>query len=235
MKYNRLIVGILVAGFFWAPVTPLTKSSTDIGSTFAEEQLSANSDPAKLKAKLAEIDKRINESPSAKLYGARANVLVFQEKFPQALNSINEAIRLGPLNGKFYAYRGLIYSALGNTDETIKNIEKAKSLNYTDPDYLGILALAQTDKRMYDEASKNAEAALKEEHDNDLALHARGRVNVFKKNFLGAIQDFTQVIKSNAKLPGVYSERAYAWEMLGNKQKAAFDKNYAQKLRQHKQ
>lgn len=235
MKYNRLIVGILVAGLLTVPVTPLSKNSTDIGSAFAEEQLSANSDPAKLKAKLAEIDKRISETPSAKAYGAKANVLVFQEKFPQALSSINEAIRLGPLNGKFYAYRGLIFSALGNTDETIKNIEKAKSLNYTDPDYLGILALAQTDKKKYDDALKNAEAALKADQTNFLALHARGRVKVFKKNFSGAIQDFSLIIKSNGNLPGVYSERAYAWEMIGNKEKAEFDRNHARKLKQLKQ
>ena len=231
MKNNRLILGILVAGLFFSPIASFLGKSSDIGSVHAEEQLSADSPPAKLKAKLAEIDKRINETPSAKLYAAKANVLVFMGDHTKALKEINEAIKLSPHTGKYYAYRGLIYSNFGNTNETIKNIEKAKSLNYSDPDYLGILALAQTDKEEYPKALRNAEAALNEDKTNFPALYARGRVRISQKNFTSALKDFTLAIQSQPKLPELYKERALAWEKLGNKKNAEADRFQAEKFR----
>ncbi len=231
MKNNRLIVGTVVAGLFFFPVANPVKSSTDIGSVYAEEKLSASSPPAKLKAKLAEIDNALQSTPSAKAYAAKANVLVFMEDFSNALENINKAIKMSPLSGKYYAYRGLIYSAQGNSNETIKNIEKAKSLNFSDPDYLGILALAQTDKKEFGKALKNAEAAIREDRNNLAALHARARVQISKKNYSAAIQDFTLALRSNANLPEIYKERASAWEMIGNRTKAESDRSMAKKLK----
>lgn len=231
MKYNQLIVGILVAGFFWAPVTPLTKSSTDIGSTFAEEQLSANSDPAKLKAKLAEIDKRINESPSAKLYAAKANVLVFLNLYSKALESINKAIQSSPNTGKYYGYRGLIYSALGDVGNTIKDLEMAKSLGCSDSDYLGLLALAQVEKHDFKNALINAESSLKLNPKDCSALHARGLIYKEQKNYPKALEDFNKAIKQNNRLAEVYKDRALIWEKLGREKNAQSDRLTAQNLK----
>lgn len=231
MKYNRLIVGILVAGFFWAPVTPLTKSSTDIGSTFAEEQLSANSDPAKLKAKLAEIDKRINESPSAKLYAAKANVLAFLNDEKNAIAAISKAIILSPHNGNYYAYRGLLHGCLGNADDTIRDIEKAKSYGVSDPDYLGMLALAQAGKLDNKKALENAEKALKQDPKNFSALHALGRIHTNLKKYQKAVNDFTLAIEQKNHIPEIYLERSAAWAKLGNKVNSDADKRLAEKLK----
>lgn len=231
MKDNRLIIGILVTGLFFSPVGSLFGTSTDIGSLHAEEQLSADSPPAKLKAKLAEIDKRINEAPSAKLYAAKANVLAFLNDYQRALQAINKAINLSPNTGKYYAYRGLILSILGDTNKTIEDIEKAKSLGYVDSDYLGVLALAQTDKNDYSNALLNAEAALKEDRNNFSALYARGKVRIFQKKFSNALNDLNLAIQSEKRYPGVFEERAFVWEKLGNKKNASADKASAEKLK----
>ncbi|MDX2108227.1 MAG: hypothetical protein SFY67_17660 [Candidatus Melainabacteria bacterium] len=231
MKYNRLIVGILVAGLFAAPVSPLYKNSTDIGSAFAEEQLSANSDPAKLKAKLAEIDKRISETPSAKLYGAKANVLAFLNLNSEALLAIDKAIELKPTDGKYYAYKGLLYSSKGDADKTITNIEKGKSLGYTDPEYLGILALAQTEVHDFKKALVNANAAIEMDKSCYPAWYARGRVKNYRKDFKNALPDLTQAIKLAQELSGPYTERAITWDGLGNKKNAIADREKASKLK----
>lgn len=236
MKYNRLIVGVLIAGIFYAPVTPLLKNPTDIGSAYAEEKLSANSDPAKLKAKLAEIEKRINESPSAKLYAAKANVLVFLNLYSSALVSINKSIQLSPKTGKYYGYRGLIHSALGDVEDTISDLEKAKSLGCSDSDYLGLLALAQAEKRDFKNALKNAESSLELDPKDCSALHARGLVFKEQKNYQKALQDFNSAIEQNNRLAEVYKDRAFIWEKLGNKKNAQADRLSAQNLKstQHK-
>ncbi len=231
MKDNRLIVGILVAGLFFSPVASFLGKSSDIGSVHAEEQLSADSPPSKLKAKLAEIDKAIDTSPSAKAYGAKANVLVFMGEKSKALTAINKAIQLSPNTGKYYAYRGLIKSTVGDLDGTIKDIEKAKSISYLDSDYLGLLALAQADKADFKNALKNAEAALREENDNYSALYARGKVRTSQKNYQKALSDFGKAITKNGKLPEIYLERAAVWEKLGNKKNALSDRAIAQKLK----
>ncbi len=231
MKDNRLIVGILVAGLFFSPVTSFSGTPTDIGSIRAEEQLSADSPPAKLKAKLAEIDKAIDTSPSAKAYAAKANVLAFRGEMAKALSAINKAIQLSPNTGKYYAYRGLILSMLGHTNKTISDIEKAKSLGYVDSDYLGVLALAQTDKKDYPNALLNAEASLKEDKNNFSALYARGKVRISQKKFSHALKDLTLAIQSEKRYPGVYEERAFVWEKLGNKKNASADRATAEKLK----
>ena len=231
MKNNRLIVGTVVAGLFFFPVANPVKSSTDIGSVYAEEKLSASSPPAKLKAKLAEIDKRIDETPSAKLYAAKANVLVFLRSYSKALISINKSIQLSPNTGKYYGYRGLIYSALGDVENTINDLEKAKSLGCSDSDYLGLLALAQGEKRDFKNALKNAETALKLDPNDCSALHARGLVYKERKDFQKALKDFNSAIENNKQLAEVYRDRAVVWERLGNKKNAQSDRLAAENLK----
>ena len=231
MKNNRLIVGTLVAGLFFFPVASSFKSSTDIGSVYAEEKLSASSPPAKLKAKLAEIDKKIDETPSAKLYAAKANVLAFLDENEKAIAAINKAIQLSPHEGKYHAYRGLLYASSGNKEETIKSIEKAKSYGITDPDYIGILALAQAGKADSKNALRNAEEALKLDPKNFSALYARGRVRAHLMQHRKAIDDFSLAIKQKDHLPEIYMERAAEWAKLGKKEKAEADSSLAKNLK----
>lgn len=231
MKDNRLIIGILVTGLFFSPITSLFGTSTDIGSLHAEEQLSADSPPAKLKAKLAEIDKRINESPSAKLYAAKANVLAFQDDYKSALQAINKAISLSPHNGEYHAYKGLLYATIGNADETIKSIEKAKSYGITDPDYFGTLALAQAGKQDNKNALKNIELALKIDPKNFSALHARARVRTNLKEYQRAVSDFTLAIRQKDYLPEIYRERSLVLAKLGRKKEAEADISFAKELK----
>lgn len=231
MKEKRLIVGILVTGLFFSPVTSFSGNLTNFGSLHAEEQLSGHSDPAKLKAKLVEIDERIRETPSAKLYAAKANVLVFMHKPAKALVAMDKSIQLAPNTGKYYAYRGLIHSALGDVNKTIKDIERAKSMGCSDSDYLGLLALAQSENQDFENALKNAELALIADPKDYSALHARGRVRKHQKDYKKALDDFTLALKQNGNLPELYKDRALVWEKLGNKKNALSDRTSAQKLR----
>jgi len=232
MKDSRLLVGLLAAGLFFLPVMTFSQSATDIGSLRAEEQLSGKSDPAKLRAKLAEIDARIKKEPtSAKLYAAKANVLVFLKDDTKALSAINKAIELSPNTGKYYAYKGLIYSTQGDAPETIKCIEKAKILGVSDPAYLGVLALAQAGTQDNKNAIKNAEAALKLDPTTFSAFYARGRVHANRKEYTKALNDFNLAIKQKDYLPEIFIERAAIWSKLGNKMNAESDKAYAEKLK----
>lgn len=231
MKNNPFLVSVLVVEFFISPITIFLNFPNYVGSAFAEESLSAESAPSKLKAKLSEINKRIKESPSAKLYAAKANVLAFLNEDKNAMQAINKAIELSPHEVKYHAYKGLLYASIGDADETIKSIEKAKSYGVPNPTYLGILALAQAGKFDNKNALQNAELALRVDPKNFSALHALGRIHTNQKKYHQAVKDFTLAIQQKNQIPEIYLERSAAWAKLGNKINSDADKRIAEKLK----
>ena len=60
----------------------------------------------------------------------RAYLCMRANQFQQALNDLNEAIKLNPESGICYYYRGLCYVQTGNTAQGQQDMQKAKALGY---------------------------------------------------------------------------------------------------------
>lgn len=73
----------------------------------------------------------------------------------EALDAINNAIRLDPERASNYLIRGRIYKELGQKEEALKNLRKAVVLDPVDsPDFYMYLAMALIENGQYQEAVK---------------------------------------------------------------------------------
>ncbi|MBX9667348.1 MAG: tetratricopeptide repeat protein [Candidatus Obscuribacterales bacterium] len=74
--------------------------------------------------------KKLSNSQRAQYLYVQANVFHTTDRFPQALESMSEAIKLNPGVADYYSFRGYTLSARGRFDEALRDFLKAKELGF---------------------------------------------------------------------------------------------------------
>ncbi|MBN1589330.1 MAG: tetratricopeptide repeat protein [Pirellulales bacterium] len=72
------------------------------------------------------------EPTFAEAYNARAVVTALDGQFTEAIQDVDEAIRLKPSSGRFYRTRGLIYREMGDEAQATENLAKSDELTQKD-------------------------------------------------------------------------------------------------------
>lgn len=97
---------------------------------------------------------------TGELYSAYAEAYLIQDKLPEALNQINEGLKIDPNNAELNYLKGEVYSKQGETNKAIEAYKKSVELDSATPLYTISLAdeLLKTDKK--DDATFYYESAI---------------------------------------------------------------------------
>lgn len=122
--------------------------------------------------------------------------LLPQPRYKDALNALNQVVRLDIQNADAYFYKGLIYKELGDTAKAISNFQ---TCTQTDPDYynafmqLGILFSARRDPL----AIQYFDAAIAINDTSSEASYARAKFLQDNGNLRDAIDNYRDIISRN--------------------------------------
>lgn len=231
MRINRLIMGAWIGlAIFSCSTIDGSKNITDIGCVFAAEKLSAKSDPAKLKAKLAEINVRIKEEPSAALYAYKANLLDYLKDTKGSIEAISHAIKLNPKESRYFYYRSLQYRLHSMPDKALADLEKAYNLGDHSADIFKDRALIKITIDDNAGAMEDAKTALKYDSNSSGTWYAKGCAERSLGKLEESIRSLSKSIQLNPNLYETYVERAFARKEFGLIKEANQDFSKARKL-----
>lgn len=231
MRINRLIMGAWIGlAIFSCSTIDGSKNITDIGCVFAAEKLSAKSDPAKLKAKLAEINVRIKEEPSAALYAYKANLLDYLKDTKGAVESISSAIKLNPKESRYFYYRSVIYRRMYKNAEALTDLDKTIELGDKSTDLYIDRALIKAALNDNEGAVADAKIALKFHPNSSGAWYAKGCGERSLGKSGDSIRSLTRSIQLNPDSAGAFVERALAYKESGLIKESNLDFKKARKL-----
>ncbi len=231
MRINRLIIGFLTAVAFWSfPSTISSQNTTDNGSVLAAEKLSAKSDPAKLRARLTEINVQIKEEPSAKLYAAKANLLEWLKDTKGALESITQSIELAPSESKYFYYRSVIYRRLFLNKKALDDLNKTYALGDHGVDILIDKALVKACINDNAGALKDSIEAIKRGANTSGVWFAKGCAERSLGKLDDSVVSLTKSILLAPRSAEGYVERALTYKQLGRIKESALDFKKAREL-----
>lgn len=125
-------------------------------------------------------------------------------QYQEALNSFEAAEELGENEKLIYRGRGIAYMGLTEYKKAVENL--LQSLSYSDGwvedvdyDINLYLAAAYTKDGKFTEAEKIYDAIIMMRSSDDDSLLLRGNVRLRQGNYIGAKEDFDQVIKLDSK------------------------------------
>lgn len=185
------------------------------GYVSAAEKLSAKSEPAKLKARLAEINAQIKEAPTAKLYAYKANLLEFLKDNNGAVEAISSAIKLNPRESRYFYYRSVIYRRMFLNEKALKDLEVTMNLGDKSKDLFIDRALVKAAINDNIGALADAKIALKYFPDSSGAWYAKGCAERSLGKPDDSIKSLSKSIYLNAKSHEAFVERALAYKQNG--------------------
>lgn len=207
-----------------------SKNITDIGCVFAAEKLSAKSDPAKLKAKLAEINVRIKEEPSAALYAYKANLLDYLKDTKGSIEAITHAIKLNPKESRYFYYRSLQYRLLSLNPKALADLDRAYVLGDHSADIFKDRALIKITIDDNAGALEDAKTALKYDSNSSGTWYAKGCAERSLGKLGESIISLSKSIQLDPKSHSAYVERALAEKEAGKVNDANQDFKKAKQL-----
>ncbi len=142
-------------------------------------------------------------------YEERIRILLAQKKFTKALEDYSTLMELDPANMRYLAKRIQVYEELGKPDLAQKDRELIRA---KDPGFYknwllhqGAIELSIGD---WDKAQKDFDEAIAMDPNGPALYEQRGRLDVFKKDFILALADLDKAVELNSKDPSVYNFRA---------------------------
>ncbi len=165
---------------------------------------------------------------------------VEEERWDDAISSLDEAILLKPDDAQCYNLRGLAFGGLGNLDSAMRDFKEARSLAPDDPSVCNNLGTCYLRMGQIDNAVKHYKMALKID-----ARDVQARTNVgiaySKKAALASantrdryarlsLTAFDEVIAEDPSFPVAYRERGLLYTFQGRYQDAISDLTQAIEL-----
>jgi Tfp pilus assembly protein PilF len=149
-------------------------------------------------------------------------VYYYRERYDEAIQYFEKAIRLKPDFAPAINGLGNAYSAKGDWDQAIAAYRKiVEDVFYGTPHFaLSNMALAYYQKKDYAQAEKYFLEALKMSPDFVNALGGLGTTYIAMGRYEQAVQRLERAIRKEPKLPQLHFELAKAYKGLGDQRKA---------------
>lgn len=183
-----------------------------------------------LPQQVTDVTQQIQTDPSAENYSRRAEELRRLGMRKEALDDINQALTMEPVNVATNVLRGRVYFEDGMFPEAVANLGQAIKI---DPKFAGsyeLRARAYLRMKEYSKALDDANTVLQDDPTNANGLLLRGAAYNGLRKYSNAIDDLTAALKLNSKLDKAYYWRAEAYQNSGDYQKSVDDYVQAVKL-----
>ncbi len=154
-----------------------------------------------------------------------AKLFIRQGKYPNAIEMLNQAIQIYPLDPYPYNRKGYIYLLQTEYYKSIECYEKAIDMGMRTPDIYSNIALAEYYIGRYEEALRDAEYAIKLYPSDVSACNTKGLVLSKIGDDKLAIEAFTIAINYGYKDAKIYRNRGKSYLHVGLLKEALDDLN----------
>jgi tetratricopeptide (TPR) repeat protein len=137
-----------------------------------------------------------------------------QGKSAEALQDLNEAIRLNPYTAPWFSSRGMVYEQLQDYDQAIRDYSDAVRLDPNDVRNYNNRGFAHKAKKAYDQAIGDHSMAIRLDPSLSDAYFGRGNAYKAKRQYDQAISDYGQAIRVDPQWPDPYFNRALAHQAV---------------------
>lgn len=162
----------------------------------------------------------------------KARKEIFEEKNEQAIERLNQVIKLKSDYFQAYFYRGIAKFGLSDYIGAIKDFTEVIRLNPFLPDAYHYRGVARNYLNDYNDALNDYDKAAQMDINNPGIFLSRGLTRISIKNYSAAIEDFNKVISLNSSIVDVYIYRAVAKAGLKEYDAAIKDCNMAISMNQ---
>lgn len=174
---------------------------------------------------LSDYTKAIELNPKdADAYNNRGHVYYIQQKYELAMAEYNKAIAVDPAFANSYVYRGNTYTRTKQPDLAITDHTKAIQLNPKYFDAYMERGHIYYNNKMYDQALKDYSKAVEIAPKDANAYLYLAFVHHDKQQFSQALTNYNRAIELDDKNMYAYSNRAEAYDAIGNTKQANLDR-----------
>lgn len=202
-----------------APAVEKNKAAAEAGRNLGEAYLAGGN----LMAALRELKKAEAYDPEDHITQFDIGLVYFyRERYDQAIQYFEKAIRLKPDYAPAVNSLGNAYLEKGEWDNAIEAYRKiVEDVFYGTPHFaVSNMALAYYQKKEYPQAEKYFLEALKLKPDFTNALGGLGMTYIAMGRHADAVQKLERAVRGNPKLPQLHYELGRAYRGLGDRQKA---------------
>ena len=150
------------------------------------------------------------------------------EDYQGAISDFDNALKLDNKLGKAYYYRGLANAKSGNLPEAAKNFNESAMNGYKAHESFFNAGLAYMQLKKSRDAKQALENCIKANNNGPKTTDARinlGAIQLMNSNFEGAINTYTELLKSDSKNTDALFNRAYAYGSIKSYSNAIEDLN----------
>ena len=119
-------------------------------------------------------------------------------EFDQALQSLNKAIELDPIEAIYHFFRGQINRDLERYQDALKDVTKAIKLDLYNADHHYLRGQINRDLEKYEDALNDVTKAIELDADNAVYHYLRGQINRGLEKYEDALNDVTKAIELDA-------------------------------------
>ena len=192
-------------------------------------------DNSKFEECMQGCNKIIGLSPTyAHAYELRGNTYARQDKAKNALDDLNQAVKLSPQNNVLNYELACVQMSLEKYKDAVPNFNKMKTAV---PDYLWVnynLAKCYNELKITDSAQFYVNLHIKQYPNDDEGYDLKGNIIASLSNFAGAIELYNKAIKIDAARPDFYEDRGDALYYSDKYKDAITDFEKALSLNKHR-
>lgn len=192
------------------------------------KQLSADSDPADLRAYIERVNRM--ERPTAEQLFAQAKVLMWLKEYNRAQAAANRVIRLSPKDGKAYAFRGTLSRLLRKNSAALDDMNRAEQLGYREPQLYEERMLAKLALKDFKGANADAEQCLLHEPNQSEAFFVKGAAACELGRKEEGVKYLTKSIELNPSDADAFYIRGIEFRKMGRMKEAEADLAKAKSL-----
>ncbi len=150
--------------------------------------------------------------------------------YSKAINKLNKAIDLDPLDDSSFAELGYCRQLLKEYDEAINNYNKAIQLNNNDESFYNNRGCCFEELGRLAEAINDYTSAIEINPEESILFLNRADARIKTGDYIRAILDYSKYLSTHQTCADAYVKRGKAYVMMANMQKAKDDLQVAAKL-----
>jgi tetratricopeptide (TPR) repeat protein len=177
-----------------------------------------------------EIRKPSPESKKGYPFILAATRFKFTGDYDQAIEQIDQAIKLDPANPRFYSERGIVRGANHQFREAVEDLDRAISLDPGSSVAFLERGVLYASMGEFGHTIEDYDEAIKLFPANARGYLLRGIVYLDKREYDRAIEDFDQSIKLDPLCPSGFNARGFAYDLKGQRDRAMADYDRAIEL-----
>jgi len=177
---------------------------------------------------LADFEASIRLNPNdANILFTRAGVLCRKREYEKAMPDLDAVLRINPRKVDAFIYRSNLWKIKGEFDKAEKDLSEAITCDPSSKSAFWYRAEIYSQQRSWKKAIDDLTAALRLSSSHDPKLIQLYMTRAGCKHLVGdidgAIADYTEVVRIDAKSPLGFDSRGYEWRAKGEYQKALDD------------